>query len=171
MCLLNEAKIFLEVFFSLNFRYMLLLEKTINLYNYQGKLVATPRWPNMKVEGIRQPHVSISNDTLAVRDASDVKSIKLTLCEHIQINSKGSFISAVHIVDLSSGKNFADSIIQHTMEIIQIALDHSGPASSRSLAILDKAKNLHIVSVYSAQKVFLKLGMYFQKSNLIFHSH
>lgn len=68
----------LQVSFSLHFRYMLLLEKTINLYNYQGKLVASPRWPNMKVEGIRQPHVSISNDTLAVRDASDVKSIKLT---------------------------------------------------------------------------------------------
>lgn len=67
-----------ELWYILNnklcFRHMLLLEKNINLYNYQGKLVASPRWSNMKPEGIRQPHISISNDTLAVRDASDGKS-------------------------------------------------------------------------------------------------
>lgn len=39
----------------------------------------------MKVEGIRQTLVSISNDTLAVRDATDTKSINLTSKSHQQI--------------------------------------------------------------------------------------
>lgn len=60
------------------YRYILLFEKNISLYNYQGKLVASPKWPNMKLNGISQPTpytISVSNDTIAVRDASDEKCI------------------------------------------------------------------------------------------------
>jgi len=54
---------------------MILIEKTnVGIYNYQGKLVGQPRWPNMRLENIRSALISISNDTLAVRDANDAKS-------------------------------------------------------------------------------------------------
>lgn len=55
-------------------RHMLLVDKnSVNLYNYQGRLVASPRWPNMKPENLRASHVALSNDTLVIRDSSEEK--------------------------------------------------------------------------------------------------
>lgn len=75
------------------------------------------------------------------------------------VHCNGLF-AAVHIVDLSSSRNTADSSIsvQHNMAIMQVALDQSGPSSNRMIAILDKAKDLYIVSAYSTHKNVLKLG-------------
>lgn len=54
---------------------MLLVEKsTVGVYNYQGRLTASPRWPNMRLDCLRSSHISISSDTLAVRDIGDTKS-------------------------------------------------------------------------------------------------
>lgn len=69
--------------------------------------------------------------------------------------------SAIHIIDLSTTRNSANFTLQHTMDVLQLALDHRGLASFRSLTVLDKSRNLYIVSVYSKEKKFLKLGMYF----------
>lgn len=44
------------------------------------------------------------------------------------------------------------------MHVIQIALDQWGESSSRSLAVLDKTRDLYIVQVKSANKAFSKLG-------------
>lgn len=140
---------------------MLLIEKSIiSLYNYQGRLVASPRWPNMKPETIRQSHISISNDTVAVRDASDEKSTVYTSTNKSVAVTIFSF-AVVHIVDLTSNRNTADASIsvQHNMGILQVALDQSGPSSTRMIAILDKARDLYIVSAYSTHKNFLKLGI------------
>lgn len=53
---------------------MLLVEKSgVGIYNYQGRLTASPRWPNMRLEYLRSSHISISPDTLAVRDIGDTK--------------------------------------------------------------------------------------------------
>lgn len=54
---------------------MLLVERsTIGLYNYQGRLIASPRWPNMRLETLRTHHITISPDTMVVRDVADTKS-------------------------------------------------------------------------------------------------
>lgn len=53
------------------------------------------------------------------------------------------------------------------MHIIQIALDQWGDSSSRSLAILDKTRDLHIVQVKSSNKTFSKLGKGFQNYKII----
>lgn len=56
---------------------MLLVERnTVGLYNYQGRLIASPRWPNMKLDMLKTSMIALSSDTLAVRDAGDTKSIK-----------------------------------------------------------------------------------------------
>lgn len=53
---------------------MLLVDKTaVGVYNYQGRLVASPRWPNMRLDYLRFSHITISSDTLAVRDIGDTK--------------------------------------------------------------------------------------------------
>lgn len=53
---------------------MLLVEKsTASIYNYQGRLIASPRWPNMRLDHIKTALVALSPDTLAVRDSGDPK--------------------------------------------------------------------------------------------------
>lgn len=53
---------------------MLLVEKSrVGVYNYQGKLISLPRWPNMKLEYLTLSLITISSDTLAVRDMGDSK--------------------------------------------------------------------------------------------------
>lgn len=56
-------------------KHFLLIEKlTISLYNYYGKMIASPRWPNMKLDLIRDGQISISPDTLVVCNGTDGKS-------------------------------------------------------------------------------------------------
>ncbi|KAL1513318.1 hypothetical protein ABEB36_002740 [Hypothenemus hampei] len=122
-------------------KHMLLIEKhSIGIYNYQGKLIGQPRWPNMRLDSIKLPLVSLANDTLAVRDANDQK--------------------CVHIIDLTSNRNTNESTtnIQHTSAIIQIALDTQGSALLRTLALLDKPRDLYLVQVKGVNKIFTKLG-------------
>lgn len=59
------------------FRLILLAEKcALGLYNYQGRLMASPRWPNMKLDALKSSMVALSSDALAVRDVGDPKSKK-----------------------------------------------------------------------------------------------
>lgn len=71
---------------------MLIVEKNcVGVYNYQGRLIASPKWPNMRLDCLRVTHISISPDILAVRDIGDTKSkyktqIQLNLKEYPYIN-------------------------------------------------------------------------------------
>lgn len=80
------------ILFLVIFRNMLLVEcSTISIYNYQGRLVASPRWPNMRLEHLRNSHISLSGDTLAVRDATDTKSNNVKCGEMHISNNKTYF--------------------------------------------------------------------------------
>lgn len=69
---------------------MLLVEKTtVGVYNYQGRLIASPRWPNMRLDCLRSSYISISSDILAVRDIGDNKSKFL-----MESNSKQRFLTS-----------------------------------------------------------------------------
>ncbi|CAH1117583.1 unnamed protein product [Phaedon cochleariae] len=121
-------------------KHMLLVEKTtVGIYNYQGRLIASPRWPNMRLDHLRSSHITLSPDTLAVRDAGDFKS--------------------VHIIDLTNTRTSTETTnIQHSMQIIQISLDQWGETSSRKLVVLDKTRDLYLVHIRSTNKIFSKLG-------------
>ncbi|CAH1115731.1 unnamed protein product [Psylliodes chrysocephalus] len=121
-------------------KHMLLVEKsTASIYNYQGRLIASPRWPNMRLDHIKTALVALSPDTLAVRDSGDPK--------------------VIHIVDLSNNRTSSDSTqIQHPTPVIQISLDQWGETPSRNLAILDKTRDLFLINVRSSNKTFSKLG-------------
>ncbi|KAJ8958886.1 hypothetical protein NQ318_019654 [Aromia moschata] len=120
-------------------KHMLLVEKsTAGIYNYQGRLIASPRWPNMRLDYLRSSHISLSPDTLAVRDVSDVKT--------------------VHIVDLSSRSTAESTAVQHSTQVVQLSLDQCGDSSSRNLAVLDKNRDLYLVQLRSSNKTFSKLG-------------
>lgn len=72
--------------------------------------------------------ISISNDTIAVRDQTDERN--------------------VHLLDAMSGKPLNDGKpLTHRQEIAEIALDQVGLPNSRQLAIVDKNRDLFLVKV------------------------
>nr|XP_022919132.1 intraflagellar transport protein 80 homolog [Onthophagus taurus] len=122
-------------------KHFLLVEKTtVGLYNYQGRLIASPRWPNMRLDNIRNWQISLSPDVLVIRDASDTKLI--------------------HIVDITSNRSMMEqsSTIQHSNQVLQISLNQSGGAGNRIMAVLDKNKDVYVISIKSQHKTFSKLG-------------
>ena len=47
----------------------------VYVYSYDGRLVCTPRHQGMKADTINMQTISISNDTVAIRDKTDEKGL------------------------------------------------------------------------------------------------
>ena len=73
----------------------------------EGRLLCSPRWPSMRPEMLTALTVTISPDTIGIRDQVDEKS--------------------VHLFDASTGKPLNDGKpFTHKQEIAEIALDQIG---------------------------------------------
>ncbi|CAF0726823.1 unnamed protein product [Didymodactylos carnosus] len=108
-----------------------LLSDGINLliYSYEGRLVSTPKLNSTKSDSINMNTVSLSSDTIAIRDSTDIKSIIF-----LDISGKA----------IGDGKP-----LSHSYEVIQIALDQTGTQNERKLAFADKFQDLFIMLVRS----------------------
>ncbi len=49
------------------------------LYSYDGRLVSSPKWAGMRAETLNINTVSISNDTIAVRDNDQKSNYRLKI--------------------------------------------------------------------------------------------
>lgn len=47
----------------------------IYVYSYEGRLVSAPKFPGMRADILNAQTVSLSNDTIAVRDKTDEKGV------------------------------------------------------------------------------------------------
>lgn len=47
----------------------------IYVYSYEGRLVCAPKFPGMRTDILNAQTVSLSNDTIAVRDKADEKGV------------------------------------------------------------------------------------------------
>lgn len=45
------------------------------MYSYEGRLVSAPKFPGMRTDILNAQTVSLSNDTVAVRDKTDEKGV------------------------------------------------------------------------------------------------
>ena len=43
------------------------------MFTYDGRMVSSPKWTGMRTELLNINTVSLSNDTIAVRDSTDLK--------------------------------------------------------------------------------------------------
>ncbi|KAJ6669441.1 hypothetical protein lerEdw1_008251 [Lerista edwardsae] len=113
----------------------------IYIYSYEGRLISCPKFVGMSTDILNAQTVSLSNDTLAVRDKFDEK--------------------VIYLFEPLSGKPLGDGKpLSHKTEILEIALDQKGLANERKIAFVDKNRDLHITSVKrfgKEQKVF-KIG-------------
>lgn len=100
----------------------------IYVYSYEGRLVSTPKFAGMRSNILNALSVSLSNDTVAVRDKADEK--------------------VVYLFDAQTGKPIGDGKpFTHKMEVMEIALDQCGPSSDRKVALIDRNRDLYLTSV------------------------
>eukprot|EP01063_Lacrimia_lanifica_P000259 TRINITY_DN10127_c0_g2_i1.p1 TRINITY_DN10127_c0_g2~~TRINITY_DN10127_c0_g2_i1.p1 ORF type:complete len:778 (+),score=341.25 TRINITY_DN10127_c0_g2_i1:60-2393(+) len=104
----------------------------IQLHNYDGRAQCVVKTPQLTVSMINNYSLALSNDTFAVRDAG---------------NSR-----AVQIFDCQNGRPRTEFKIEHTMEISEIALSQYGDLKSRKLAIVDRNRDLYLVSLAKGGK-------------------
>ncbi|CAN8190385.1 unnamed protein product [Coccothraustes coccothraustes] len=111
------------------------------LYSYEGRLISCPRYPGMRTDTLSALAVSLSSDTLAVRDKADEK--------------------VIYIFEALSGKPLGDGKpLTHKTEIVEIALDQKGLTSERKIAFIDKNRDLFITSVkrFGKEQKIVKIG-------------
>ncbi|XP_067950088.1 intraflagellar transport protein 80 homolog isoform X1 [Watersipora subatra] len=114
---------------------------SIYIYSYDGRLRCSPKFPGMRTDILNEMTVSLSVDTLAVRDKGNEKM--------------------VHLFDSTTGKPLGDGKpITHKHDILQVVLDQAGPAHERKLAIIDKNRNLYLTSTrtFGSEPNIQKLG-------------
>ncbi|XP_045128913.1 intraflagellar transport protein 80 homolog [Portunus trituberculatus] len=100
----------------------------VYVYSYDGRVLCAPRWPGMRTDVLNSRTVSLSNDTLAIRDKSDEK--------------------VVHLFDATTGKGLNDGKAwSHKLEIVEVALDKVGTAHERRMAIVDRNRDLLLVTL------------------------
>nr|XP_020647435.1 intraflagellar transport protein 80 homolog isoform X3 [Pogona vitticeps]XP_020647437.1 intraflagellar transport protein 80 homolog isoform X4 [Pogona vitticeps] len=113
----------------------------IYLYSYEGRFISSPRFPGMRTDVLSAQTISLSNDTLAVRDKSDEK--------------------VIYLFDPLSGKPLGDGKpLSHKTEIMEIALDQKGLTNERKIAFIDKNRDLYITSVkrFGKEQKIIKIG-------------
>uniref|UniRef100_A0A2D4Q0U3 Intraflagellar transport protein 80 homolog n=1 Tax=Micrurus surinamensis TaxID=129470 RepID=A0A2D4Q0U3_MICSU len=113
----------------------------IYLYSYEGRLISSPKFPGMRTDILNGQTVSLSSDTLAIRDKSDEKVIDL--------------------FEPLSGKPLGDGKpLSHKTEIVEIALDQKGLTNERKIAFIDKNRDLYLTSVkrFGKEQKIIKIG-------------
>nr|XP_023662977.1 intraflagellar transport protein 80 homolog isoform X2 [Paramormyrops kingsleyae] len=111
----------------------------IYVFSYDGRLTSSPKIAGMRTDILSAQAVSLSNDTVAVRDKVDEK--------------------VVFLFDALTGKPLGDGKpLTHKMEVMAIALDQCGPATDRKIALIDKNKDLYLTSVRRREQAICKIG-------------
>ncbi|KAI5705320.1 hypothetical protein M8J75_013885 [Diaphorina citri] len=127
-------------------KYFLLVEKSsVSVYSYDGRLITSPRWPNMLCDHITRSTISISSDVVLIRDQIDEKLI--------------------HIFDISSSSSSnVTAPLSHSHEITQLAVNQTGSLQERHVAFIDKNRDLYLsmVSTKGSNRRCHKLGIMVQ---------
>ncbi|XP_077899707.1 intraflagellar transport protein 80 homolog isoform X3 [Ictidomys tridecemlineatus] len=113
----------------------------IYVYSYEGRFISSPKFPGMRTDILNAQTVSLSNDTIAIKDKADEKIIFL--------------------FEASTGKPLGDGkLLSHKNEILEIALDQKGLTNDRKIAFIDKNRDLYITSVkrFGKEEQIIKLG-------------
>ncbi|XP_062242738.1 intraflagellar transport protein 80 homolog [Platichthys flesus] len=98
------------------------------VFSYEGRLISSPKFPGMRADILNAQGVSLSNDTIAIRDQSDEK--------------------IVFLFDALSGKPLDDGKpLSHKLEVVEIALNQCGPSAERKIAFIDKNRDLYLTPV------------------------
>ncbi|TPX52368.1 hypothetical protein CcCBS67573_g09888 [Chytriomyces confervae] len=101
----------------------------IQVFTYEGRLVCSPKYPGLRPDFITSQSISLANDTLAIKDKTDEKSI--------------------YLFELSTGRLMnGGAPLKLQTEAIEIGLNQViGPGGCRQLAVLDKNREMFLTPV------------------------
>lgn len=108
-------------------RYFLLVENHtgVQLLSYEGRVINTLKYPGIQPDAINSQTITISNDTVVIRDKRDPK--------------------ALHVFDAVNGRELNEGqLIQHKTDVESVCLSQFGNPQQRLLAFLDKNHDLYI---------------------------
>ncbi|XP_012280148.1 intraflagellar transport protein 80 homolog [Orussus abietinus] len=110
-------------------KHFLLVEwNVVTLYNYQGRLLGSPRWKGMTQEPLYPPCISLCSDSLVIRSQSNEKLL--------------------HVLELSHNKPIVEGHSHsHLESVTSLALNHIGNVTDRQLALIDVNRDLFLVSI------------------------
>eukprot|EP01119_Soliformovum_irregulare_P002458 TRINITY_DN12704_c0_g1_i1.p1 TRINITY_DN12704_c0_g1~~TRINITY_DN12704_c0_g1_i1.p1 ORF type:complete len:529 (-),score=125.67 TRINITY_DN12704_c0_g1_i1:3-1562(-) len=98
----------------------------IQIYNYEGRLLLSPKIGGVLMEFLNEQTIAVSNDFLAVVDRKDRKTI--------------------HRFEISTGRPLENKIV-HSLDIIQLCLNQYSNSNQRKVAFIDKNHDLYISPV------------------------
>lgn len=99
----------------------------VQVYSIEGRLVYTPKLSGQRPDAFSAKTITLSSDTLAMRDRKDMKII--------------------HVVDLLTGKPAGDGKpITHSVDIAEILLEQTSNSNLQHITFIDRNQDLFIVS-------------------------
>jgi len=101
--------------------------QNFNVYNYDGKLLSSPKYQGLRIEFLNKRHISLSSDVLTLIDPMSPK--------------------VVRIFDILSGKMTAENI-EHTTEIVEMKLNQIEMASERKMCFVDSNRDMFLTLVH-----------------------
>ena len=104
--------------------------QNFNIYNYDGKLMSSPKYQGLRIEFLNKRHISLSSDVLALIDPMSPK--------------------VVRIFDIMSGKMAAENI-EHSTEIVEMKLNQIEMASERKLCLVDSNRDMFLTLVHKPE--------------------
>ncbi|KAK6112742.1 WD domain G-beta repeat family protein [Brugia pahangi] len=133
-------------------KYFLLVDGGLmQVYNYEGRMQCLLKLPAMNISGeaANEKTAAISNDTIAIRDRTDLKT--------------------VYFFDTVTGRSAGNGKLVHTNDIIEIVIDQCGSVNNRKLAFIDKCLDcfLAVVNTYGIFRKIAKIGA--MVTNILFN--
>ena len=113
-------------------KYFALIDASQNfiVYNYEGKVISTPKYQGLRVEFLNKRHLSLSADVLALIDPSNPKCVR--------------------IFDIMSGKASSVSI-EHSTEIVEMELNQVEMSSERKMCFIDSNRDMFLTMVHKPE--------------------
>ena len=126
---------FVQLVLQSDKHFMIVDSLNVALYSYEGRFLVNIKWPGMKVDGLNRNLISLSSDTVVIRDSNDSRII--------------------HMID-SSAKPI--NTYKHRIEVIAVVLDFKGMPSDRKCCFVDKNADLYILQVRTVLTLPVKLS-------------
>uniref|UniRef100_A0A1I8EJ94 WD_REPEATS_REGION domain-containing protein n=1 Tax=Wuchereria bancrofti TaxID=6293 RepID=A0A1I8EJ94_WUCBA len=143
-------------------KYFLLVDGGLmQVYNYEGRVQCLLKLPAMNISGevANEKTAAISNDTIAIRDRTDLKTVHFFETITGKSAGNGKLVHIVRILDFPAMIN----------DIIEIVIDQCGSVNNRKLAFIDKCLDcfLAVVNTYGIFRKIAKIGT--MVTNILFN--
>ena len=104
--------------------------QNFNVYNYEGKLISSPKYQGLRIEFLNKRHIAISSDVLALIDPISPKLVR--------------------IFDVLSGR-LETTQIEHSCEIMEMELNQIEMASERKMCFVDSNRDMFLTLVHKPE--------------------